>query len=39
MYERMPDIYSAAMVNRMYKAKIKDKEVMDEFIKFVHETV
>ena len=39
MYERMPDLYSAAMVNRMYTAKFKDKEVMDEFIKFVHETV
>jgi len=39
MYERMPDLYSAAMGNRMYTAKFKDKEVMDEFIKFVHETV
>lgn len=39
MNERMPDLYSAAMGNNMYTAKFKNREEMDEFIKFVHETV
>lgn len=39
MNERMPDLYSAAMGNNMYTAKFRNREEMDEFIKFVHETV
>ncbi len=39
MEERMPDLYAAAMGNHMYTAKFKDRKEMDEFIKFIHETV
>ena len=39
MYERMPDLYSAAMGNNMYTAKFLLKEDMDEFVDFVHKTV
>ena len=39
MYERMPDLYSAAMGNNMYTAKFLLKEDMDEFVDFVHKIV
>lgn len=38
VYERMPDLYAAAMGNNMYTAKFKDKEEMEEFVEFVHRT-
>ncbi|RRD40901.1 ATP-grasp domain-containing protein [Leptotrichia sp. OH3620_COT-345] len=36
MYERMPELYSAAMGNNMYTAKFLSKEKMEEFVDFVH---
>ncbi|MDO5089833.1 MAG: ATP-grasp domain-containing protein [Leptotrichiaceae bacterium] len=38
MYERMPELYSAAMGNNMYTAKFLSKEKMEEFVNFVHKT-
>lgn len=37
MCEKMPDILSAAMGQQMYTVKLKTKEEVDIFIKFVHE--
>ena len=37
MQERMPEIFSAAMGNEMYTAKLDSEEERDDFIRFVHQ--
>ena len=37
MCERMPESMASAMGNQMYTAKAKDKQAVDEFVKFVQE--
>ena len=37
MCERMPGVLSLAMGQQMYTAKAKDKQAVDDFVKFVQE--